>query len=146
MEEIKVLQIETTNHCNNNCVFCPHKTIEFKQCMDMNLFKKIINEAKELGIKKIIPFLNGEPFMDPLFFERLKYIRKFMSEDTVIDVYTNGRLLTEKVVEALNNHNVNFINISLNAFNEITYKKITGSNDFKTIEENAVYCINNFNE
>lgn len=140
---IDTIQLETTNHCNNNCKFCPHHNIKLHNHMTMELFKKIIDECVEIKPNKIVPFLNGEPFLDPLFFDRLHYIREKLP-DVFIEIHTNGHLLTKQVVESLNNHRVNFVNVSVNAVSEEVYQLVTGSKNLKSVETNTKYFCSHF--
>lgn len=70
------IAIETTNLCPAHCIMCPRELYTNKPgVMDMDLFKKIIGQAAESGVKTIEFGGFGDPFTDPLLFERCQYIR-----------------------------------------------------------------------
>ena len=139
---IDTIQIETTNACPNKCTFCPHGLIEGVKTMDMDLFKRIIDEAKELGIKKIAPFQNGEPFADKFIFERLDYIKE-KAPEMPIEIFTNGVLLDSDKIERLNNYNIILVNFSINAACAETYKKVCGTDNFHIVISNAAHAAEN---
>src|SRR3990172_9545160 len=91
---LNTLQIETTKVCNGKCVFCPVPTMKRQRgIMPMDLFKKIIDDCKDIQPKEVLPFLNGEPFLDPHILERIEYINKTLPHSDVV-LYSNGNLLT----------------------------------------------------
>lgn len=139
---IDTLQIETANTCNNRCAFCPHHKVGSPEIMDMGLFRKIIDQAAEMKIRRIVPFLNGEPLCDPYIFERLSYVREKMP-GAFIELFTNGVLLTEKNSEFLRAFSLDFVNISVNAESRATYRKVTGRDSYDVVVRNAKYFIDN---
>lgn len=141
MDKLKVLQIETTNYCTNACSFCPHEKICNKGFMDFELFKSLVDQGKEMGVEKIAPFLNGEPFMDPNYFEKLKYVREVMP-NVWLEIFTNGSILDDEKIDQLALLNVNFINVSVNAASKDIYEKICKRNHFDKVVENTIKLIN----
>ena len=70
------LQLETTNHCQLKCSFCPHKDLKRKKgFMDEKLFIKLIEDSKELKVQNIYLFLNGEPFLDKRIYDMVQYVK-----------------------------------------------------------------------
>lgn len=137
---LDTLQIETANICNNHCIFCPHQKTNNHTIMPMELFKKIIDEAILLKPRRIVPFLNGEPFLDPFIFERLDYIREKLP-NTYLEIFTNATTITKPIIEKLKKYNIDFINISVNAANKKTYKKITLNNLYDKVVINTINII-----
>ena len=67
MNELQYLQVETTNHCNGKCVFCPQGQFIEKGFMTDELYANIIAMASNLpNLKMFHPMLTGEPFLDKL--------------------------------------------------------------------------------
>jgi radical SAM protein with 4Fe4S-binding SPASM domain len=88
------VRLETCNHCNAQCLFCGYPNMKrTKGYMDTKLFKKIIDECKEIRPKLIKPFGHGELFMDPKWKQRLQYIDDKL--DSLIHIETNALLLDE---------------------------------------------------
>src|SRR3989344_1724871 len=49
-----MVTIEPNNLCNLNCIMCPYKRMKRKkESMPMELFKKIVDESKKIGVKEI---------------------------------------------------------------------------------------------
>lgn len=109
----RIIAIETTNFCNARCDMCPHKFMtRKKRVMDMELFKKIINQLVKYKMRVMQLDLNGfgEPMLDPLLEERIKYIKKKTSYDILI--YTNAIILAEERAEKLLKSGIDHINVS----------------------------------
>ena len=71
------VRLGSTNLCGENCSFCPHKDMKREQGkMSMGLYKRLVNECAEWGVPEIVIQEFGEPFRDPLFFERVEYAYK----------------------------------------------------------------------
>jgi radical SAM protein with 4Fe4S-binding SPASM domain len=141
MKDLLFMQVETTNHCNAHCIFCPHHEFKEKGFMTDELYDKILNEAKQLpNLTEFIPMLTGEPFLDKKFIPRLRKLRETLP-NVDIEIYTNGSLLTDEVIFQLKEiPNVRY-SISLNGLNPGTRDAIMGLKDyweviraFKTME------------
>lgn len=96
MIKLRHLWLEVTNRCNGNCVFCARKWALPPQDMELDLFKRIIDECPEAKIVQTQGF--GEPLMYPYIVEAIKYAAK-KGKETVF--YTNGSLLTEEMSREL---------------------------------------------
>jgi len=130
MNELMYLQIETTNYCNGKCIFCPHEKILEKGSMSDDLYTKIIEEASQLpNLKTFHPMLNGEPFLDKNFMNRLKFAREKLPQ-VEIEVYTNGSLLTESIIYELKEIPNFHLSVSLNGLKPETRKKLMGLDDY----------------
>jgi len=109
------LHIEPTNWCNFKCTFCPRNNDDFINyvgsfChMDLKLFSKILNEAKQFPekIKVIRLYYLGEPLMHPNFIPMLKML---IAADITerIEISTNASLLTKELTEKILNVTQNF--------------------------------------
>lgn len=89
------VKIETTNLCNSSCVYCPQKTMKrARGVMDETLFRKIIDDCVDWGIKDIHLFNFGEPLVDGGIFERIRYV-KDRDPGIKTTIFTNGGLLNE---------------------------------------------------
>ncbi|WFO75438.1 tungsten cofactor oxidoreductase radical SAM maturase [Desulfurococcaceae archaeon MEX13E-LK6-19] len=96
----KELMIEVTTRCNYNCIYCfRRKLSEPYRDMEINLYKKIINDAAKAGVNKIVFSGWGEPLVHPRIIEMLT-----IAKDNGFKVLlnTNGSLLesfAEEIVE-----------------------------------------------
>ena len=142
MEYPQLIQIETTSVCNAACQFCPHKDIKREAGqMSWGVFAEIIEQCKEAKIERICPFLNGEPFADSLFLERLEYINKELPE-TKLYVFSNMSLLDEEKLQKLSKiKNIETFFMSLTSYDSDSCKKYMNL-DFDTVRKNVMNLIN----
>lgn len=77
----QTIEIETINRCNSTCSFCPvnkHSDTRDFKIMDLELFKSIINQLKELNYPGSIGlYSNNEPFLD----ERIVELARLAKEE-----------------------------------------------------------------
>jgi radical SAM protein with 4Fe4S-binding SPASM domain len=133
MTDLKFLQIETTNLCNSHCKFCVHDKVTELGVMSDELFAKILNDVKEMPtIKRIIPFLTGEPFTDKKIIDKMKMINK-MFPDMELGLYTNGSLLNANRIKQLATIKNLVVNFSLNGVNKETRENVTGLKDYNRV-------------
>lgn len=72
----KQLLLETTNVCDAHCIICPREQFTQKpRFMDMDLFRKIIDDAAQYDIESLDACGFGECFLDKNLFERFAYVR-----------------------------------------------------------------------
>lgn len=87
--------IDPTSACNLRCEGCWAGGYSKSNSLDPDLFNRIINEAKELGIHWIV-LSGGEPFCYPHLLEVLEE-----HQDSFFMAYTNGTLIDEKMADRL---------------------------------------------
>ena len=139
MQGLNTLQVETTNICNAKCVFCPHDKFKIFGTMTETLYRRIVDMATTLpNLETFIPMLTGEPFCDHDYMERLYYARKQLPSARIY-IYTNGSLLTEKIIDALGKIPNIGLYISLNAASINTRKRLMGLDDFKYVAKMLNY-------
>jgi radical SAM protein with 4Fe4S-binding SPASM domain len=135
----------TLNTCNARCHFCTYASplnVAPKGVMSMDLYRKIIDDAKEIPEIDSIAFSAlGEPLLDRFLVERVAYARKARPDWTPFEVYTNGVGLTPAKFEALRDAGMDSLTISLNAVNPAQHEKIMGlKGKFGQVCENANYA------
>ena len=108
MQRLEELYIEILDKCNLKCKHCSTEACQEKNTfMQIETFKRIIDECKKLGLKRV--FLSGgEPLLHPELMRMLKYAK---SKNTNIKVYSCG-------VDYLNNK---FCGFEEKYFKEIKY-------------------------
>lgn len=133
-DEIVIKYIETTSKCNYSCPICVSRT---RNChMDMEEFYKIVDNNIELFHKKPIWMdFNGEPLVDPYFFDRIKYMN---SKGLKTRISTNGALLNKENREKIANSGLNYLVVSIGTLNADTYKKIRGVDKLPEIINNLI--------
>lgn len=130
------LFIETTRACNLGCVCCP-RTLKTSQMghMDVEIFKKIINEATGFGVKNFSLHMLGEPLLHPKIIDMVKYIKQANNHHSIL-LTTNGYFLNKIKAQALLENKVDKVAISVFSLKEEVNKKITGKGDISAIIEN----------
>lgn len=107
-----LLRIESNNHCNFSCTFCPHSTMKRqKGFMDADLYYSIIDQASSAGFKKLDLRNFGEPILDKRLGDFASYANKKGLDR--IYIHTNGYGLTEKILNRWGEGGITDANISL---------------------------------
>ena len=125
---------ELTHRCNFKCVHCYLKKDIKNKELSFNEIKKALDEITEL--KTIyIGFTGGEIFMRKDIIPILQYTAK---KNFLIQIKTNGSLITKKIIDKIKNLPITKIEISLYGASKETYKKITGNGNNFNITMNAL--------
>jgi MoaA/NifB/PqqE/SkfB family radical SAM enzyme len=97
------IRLETNKSCNLRCRYCYARSGEdLTKAADFNILKRIISEAKELGIKSVVVIGGGEPTLYSEFRELITYID---SLGIVPVIFSNTVLMTEELAKFLYEHN-----------------------------------------
>ena len=103
------IAVEPTNHCNLNCNMCYSK-IRKKGYMNIDLFMKIVDEAKLIGIGNIDLLFGGESMLHPNFVDMINYIS---DKGIPMRMSTNGTLITEEIAVAIGKSTLKVLNVSI---------------------------------
>ena len=118
------LDIEITNRCNLKCTFCdklPLLTKDQIGDMDINLYKKILDEGEKSELYSIKLSYRGEPLLHRRVAEMVAYAKK----KGILDIYfnTNGMLLTKKMILLLMDAGLDRISISVEGTNPVAFER-----------------------
>lgn len=116
------VRLGNTNICGENCSFCPHKDMKRKQGkMSMGLYKRLVNECAVWGVPEIVIQEFGEPFRDPLFFDRVEYAYK--KRIPKIQTNSNCKFITKTIAHRIMDSHLSELFISCNkeGWNNIKY-------------------------
>lgn len=131
------LQIETVAGCNANCMFCPNKKTKLQipigERMPWDLYRKIVDEALEWGVRRFSPYGNNEPLLDPEFPERVKYITDRKKPFQFTKINSHGSLLTERMAKGILDSGLDRVNFSVQGLDPALYEKIMGLRLDKTL-------------
>jgi radical SAM protein with 4Fe4S-binding SPASM domain len=132
------LEIGTTNLCNADCIMCPHSKLKKMGTMDMNLYKKIMDNAHKLKIKHAILSFFGEPFLDKTIIEKIKYAKE---KGMHVAFYSNASLLNKELANKIIHSGLDEITISFDGYSKETYEKIRRKLKFDVVRGNILNLI-----
>ncbi|MDR0273330.1 MAG: radical SAM protein [Clostridiales bacterium] len=143
------IDIDPTNFCNLRCKMCPITVIkkekkEKTHIMDFDLYKKIIDEAADLGVPSVKFGILTESLVHPKIVEMVEYANAKNFED--IGIVTNATLLTEELARRLIKAGLKKINISFDSPVKETYEAIRIGADFDKTVNNIKRLIEIRNE
>lgn len=120
------VDIETSSACDMRCPMCYTVTAEFKKLvrpkiMDIDLFKKIVDECAANGVYSIRVSLRGEPFLHPQIVEMVRYAKE--SGIPEVASLTNMLKLTPERFAELVDIGMDWLTISFDGMGE-TYERI----------------------
>ena len=133
------LWIESTNICNLQCVMCPNKDTPAneKGVMSFDLFKKIIDEAKDF-VYDIYLHHRGEPFIHPHLRDMAAYAKK---NGLCVKFHTNGTVLSPQKAQEILTADLDLISFSFDGFSKPLYEKIRVNADFDKTINNILYFL-----
>lgn len=128
-----IVNLELTNRCNLECVFCDHPTLKHvmrKGDMTVALLEKLLSGLKghriyELGLVGL-----GEPMLDKLLPEHLSAINQYRSIFTRISLNSNAVALSEQRIRLVLDSPINLVTFSLNSTNRDSYRKLMKADKF----------------
>jgi len=126
--------IDTTNRCNAKCVWCPNPDLTNVGSMDMDVYRKIIDDYGPRG--GVLTFGTfGEPLMDKHIKERIEYLHRY-PEIHKIEVLTNGFFLNDNVTPVILDNGVG-VDISLDELDKKTFEDVKKMS-FDVVSKNIV--------
>jgi radical SAM protein with 4Fe4S-binding SPASM domain len=130
-----IVQIESTNLCNAKCVFCPRDEMHRQQgVMDMDLYRKVVDECAALGITHVRMHNYGEPFLDRRLVEKVRYAKtRGIAE---VGMISNGSLITPDIAQGLIDAGLDAINISVDAAGKETFERTRVNLDYDVVVDN----------
>ena len=126
------MEIEFNQSCNFRCIYCyasdnPERRDELPQ----DKFMDVIQQARELGAKKII-VLGGEPMLYPPIMEMVRHIRAL---DMELELFTNGANISKSAAAELYANGVRVV-LKMNSFDETVQDTLAGrKGSFLQIQE-----------
>lgn len=136
--ELVSCEIDTSNHCQNNCRWCIYK--DYLKCnrvhMEQYIFEKVLHSLTLMNCKSITFTGGGEPTMHPRFVDMVKraYYQGFE-----IGLITNGIKLHE-LLPILSMFK--FIRVSVDAVNSEDYFKLKRTHVFDIVMDNIKQAVN----
>lgn len=108
--------------------------------MNLEIYKKIINELVELGCDELL-ITGGEPMLHNNFIDMYLYAKKM---GLIVTINSNISLLNENILKVLCDYKPNVIEISLYGFDNNSYFEFTHfSNGYTVVDNNIKKLIKN---
>ncbi len=136
--------LDLTEDCNMYCIMCREKIINEGRIMDINLFKRLVNETCE-GTTSYSIFNWGESLILKDIKERIDYLISKKLPEAFIDISTNGTYLSEEMSRFLLERNVE-ITVSFDGSNKNTFEKLRRGSNFNQICKNLKKAVEIANE
>ena len=119
--------IELTHRCNLRCVHCylgDQKRVREKSSEELNTSQwiSIIDEITDAGCLNLL-LTGGDPLIRPDFDIIYRHARM---KGLLVTVFTNGTLITDRIVRLFEEYTPAAVEISLYGATAVTYEKITG--------------------
>jgi len=127
---VRDLRISVTDRCNFRCTYCMPKEVygeAFKflpreELLDFDEIEKIAKSFADLGVRKI-RLTGGEPLVRKNIEDLISKLSRINGIEDIA-MTTNGYLLEPKI-DSLLEAGLNRITVSLDAIDEITFKKMS---------------------
>lgn len=127
------MDIEPTTGCNFRCTMCQVSSPDFvSKNMDINLFKKVIVENKQLIKIKLQGM--GEPLVHKHLIDMVKFAKNY---GIATEIVTNGSLLNEQNINLLIDSRLAKLTISIDGSTKETFEKIRVKSNFNDVIKNS---------
>jgi MoaA/NifB/PqqE/SkfB family radical SAM enzyme len=138
-QSMSTCNIETTNICNANCIFCAYQYQERpKGVMSMELFRKILKDYVECGGGSLgLTPTVGEPLADKHLIERIGLARS-LPEITRISMYSNMISLDRIGADALVTSGLSSLTVSTSGFDREMYERVYRSGQYDKMLTNVL--------
>lgn len=134
-ESIRQIALEIYGGCNYKCPMCPQadgRESDFLKRMPFDVFKKVVDEGKDLGVEVISLQGSGEPTMHP---EMPRFAAYVKSRGMQCISLTNGFMLTPKLSRALIESGLDILRVSAIGHDRATYEKWMSKDAFELVRE-----------
>ena len=104
--------------------------------IDFEFFKKIVDEANDIGVGAVTLASRGEPTMHKKYVEMLEHLSK---KENIFEIKTNtnGTFLSEKICHAIFKYNVSQVIISSDHYIKKNYERLRLGSNFERVVENV---------
>ena len=134
------LLIEPVSACNLRCIMCFQidesftSSNKFMGMIDLDLFKKIIDDAVQGGTRAITLASRGEPTLHPKLGEMLEYCSGKFFE---LKINTNGTKLPDKLIHQILKSGVTNMVFSIDSYAKDEYESIRVKGIFEEVVNNV---------
>ena len=134
------LLIEPVSACNLRCIMCFQidesftSSNKFMGMIDLDLFKKVIDDAVQGGTRAVTLASRGEPTLHPKLGEMLEYCSEKFFE---LKINTNGTKLPDKLIHQILKSGVTNMVFSIDSYAKDEYESIRVKGIFEEVVNNV---------
>ncbi len=122
--------ISLTNKCNLNCKYCVAESGKIlKDELNTEQWLLTAKTLLNLGMRKAT-ISGGEPLLSKSFLPLVKYLS---DENIVLQIFSNGILIDNHIVEELKGLDINLVQISLDSTKESEHNRYRGNSHNKAL-------------
>ena len=136
----KIVVLQTINRCNCACLMCPYSyTVanENESRMSEETFNNILDQLeKEDEFESLFFAFQNEPLLDPRIIEWAKKFKERLPNKR-LELVSNGSMLKPELAKEVYKY-FDLVHISLNAFSDESYQKISRTKHYKRIFDNLI--------
>jgi len=132
------VRYEVTDHCNAVCIMCPrdkHENGRPHGIMDLEKYKRSIDEIVALGAKKIVLTGFGEPLIDRTLEQKIAHAKSYHLNTYII---TNGSLITRARAKSLIEAGLDEMRVSFYGMRPETYNVVMERLDYHVATSNLL--------
>jgi len=123
ISRLRIFDVEASRRCNLVCEFCPRHEFKEQEFMSPDTFRAFVDNT-EFGHGDLVLFCGlGESLLNPSFPAYLSTIKQ-RANGAMVQVITNGTLLTPGNVAMLLDNKIDIIVVSVNGIDAPTYERL----------------------
>jgi radical SAM protein with 4Fe4S-binding SPASM domain len=137
------LLIEPISYCNLKCVMCFQVDEKFSKDkkyigkMDIDLFKKCVDEARENSCRALTLASRGEPTLHPELSKMIEYCKPIKNHQFFdLKLNTNATRLNENLIHSFFESEVTSLVFSVDSDNKTQYERIRVGGKFEKVLKN----------
>ncbi len=130
------VRYEVTDHCNAECIMCPRDIHKFGRphgIMNMDQYRRSVDEVVGLGCKQVVLTGFGEPLVDKTVEKKVEYAHSKGLRSYII---SNASLLTRERARRLIAAGLDELRISYYGMRKETYERVMVGLNFDTTMKN----------
>ena len=130
------VRYEVTDHCNAECIMCPRDIHKFGRphgIMNMDQYRRSVDEVVGLGCKQVVLTGFGEPLVDKTVEQKVEYAHSKGLRSYII---SNASLLTRERARRLIAAGLDELRISYYGMRKETYERVMVGLNFETTMKN----------
>ena len=141
---LDTVYLEPTRLCNQMCIHCyacsPSHSVQTQKTAELSDLElsSLFDELRSIGVLNVC-FTGGEPFFRKGF---LKILRECHLHGFDIGLFTNGTLLNDEIIDAMEFIDPKFIALSLDSIDPCIYEKIRGKRSLDIVLRNLQKILN----